>query len=231
MATFITIKLEENLTKEQQDALRYLFSDALGEFKLHRWPAEEYLEKRYPGDKVLCDQAARDRKLASIKLRNELAELLHNPVLRLESSVVDSSDKQALVRRYIKAALNTELQAIIDMALIDLEVALYEEKHSKDKVDQFLVAIKETGGHLMAITEEACSDLFDEKELEIMTAFFESPAGKAVTGKAGDLGKVVDASIDIWRESISKRAQEVFPIPEKKPAPISSGDSTPWTAG
>lgn len=85
MATIITIKTEENLTKEQQDALQYLFGDAIYEFKSHRWPAEEYLEKNYPGDRVLTDQDMRAKKLASIKLRNDLAELLHNPVLRLES--------------------------------------------------------------------------------------------------------------------------------------------------
>lgn len=217
MATFITIKLEENLTKEQQDALRALFGDAIYEFKGHRHPAEEYMERRCPADKVFTDPESRGKKLASIKMRNELAELLHTPVLRLESTVVDSSDEKALVRRYVKAALNTELDAIIDMALIDMEAALSEEKLPKDKVDQFLAAMKETGGELKRLVEEACLELFNKDELEFMTAFFESKEGKAITSRAADLGKVCDASIDIWRESVRQRADEVFPIKREGP--------------
>lgn len=211
MATFITIKLEENIRDDQKQELRNLFADALYEFRTSRTPIQAYWDKKYGSGRVYATPAERAQKLASINRRNELAELLHTPVLQLDARVVDSSDKRALARRYVKAALNTELEAIVDMAIIDLEAALSEEDLPKDKVQHFLLLTKETASQLKMLIEDACLGLFSEAELEFMTAFFESDAGKAVTGKAADLGNVVDASIDLWRESVSKRAEEMFP--------------------
>ncbi len=47
MATKIVLTVDEGLTQEEVDDLRYLLTDALGEFAARRTPARDYVEKRY----------------------------------------------------------------------------------------------------------------------------------------------------------------------------------------
>lgn len=83
MITVITIRMEGELKKEQQDELRVLFADALGDFKAGRTPVQEYFQKRYGNGHVYKTDAERAKKMAQIDRRVSLANMLHNPVLNL----------------------------------------------------------------------------------------------------------------------------------------------------
>jgi hypothetical protein len=81
MVTKIVLTVEDGLTEQEQTDLRYLLTDALGEFAARRTPAKEYVETRYPDDKQYF---AFDDKLAQVERRNTLARKLHNAALHFE---------------------------------------------------------------------------------------------------------------------------------------------------
>ena len=81
MATKIILTVDEGLTEQEITDLRFLLSDALGEFAAARTPAKEYVKGRYPDEK---EYYAYDGKLAQVERRNLLAEKLHNAALRFE---------------------------------------------------------------------------------------------------------------------------------------------------
>jgi hypothetical protein len=81
MAMKIILTVDDGLTEQEQADLRYLLSDALGEFAARRTPAKAYVEERYPDDKHYF---AFDDKLAQVERRNTLARKLHNAALHFE---------------------------------------------------------------------------------------------------------------------------------------------------
>lgn len=83
MSTRIIMTIEEGLSRQEMDDLRYLLSDAVSEFAVARYPAHAYVEKRYPGDGVYAG-AARDEKIAQVARRIKLAEKLHAGSLLLD---------------------------------------------------------------------------------------------------------------------------------------------------
>jgi hypothetical protein len=63
--------------------LQYLFADALGEFSTLRGPsAEAYVARRYP-DTSDYAWLNREKKIAQVRERVRLAEILHDAALQL----------------------------------------------------------------------------------------------------------------------------------------------------
>jgi hypothetical protein len=83
MSTKIIINIEEGLSHQEMDDLRYLLSDAVSEFAVHRTPATLYVDKRYPGDDVYAGEE-RSKKIAQVQRRIELATKLHACALVLD---------------------------------------------------------------------------------------------------------------------------------------------------
>jgi len=81
MATKIIMTVDAGLSVEEQADLKYLLSDALGEFAARRTPALEYVKNRYPDEKIYYQ--AND-KLAQVERRNDLACKLHNAALTFD---------------------------------------------------------------------------------------------------------------------------------------------------
>ena len=81
MATKIVLTVGSGLTEQEQTDLRYLLTDALGEFAASRSPANEYVKSRYPDDQRFF---AYDDKVAQVERRNTLARKLHNAALHFE---------------------------------------------------------------------------------------------------------------------------------------------------
>lgn len=83
MATKIVLTVEEGLTKQEVEDLRYLLTDALGEFAARRTPARDYVENRYPGSDVYPG-ALREKNVQQVERRNALAKKLHDVALHFE---------------------------------------------------------------------------------------------------------------------------------------------------
>lgn len=81
MAMKIVLTVEEGLSQQEVDDLRYLLSDALGEFAARRTPARDYVENRYPGPDYYPD---REEKIAQVARRCVLARKLHDASLGFE---------------------------------------------------------------------------------------------------------------------------------------------------
>lgn len=84
MATKIVLTIDDGLTESEANDLRYLLSDALGEFaasRLRGGSAEAYVEGRYPGPDYYPD---RTEKVEQVKRRIDLAKKMHNPALSFE---------------------------------------------------------------------------------------------------------------------------------------------------
>lgn len=82
MPTKIVLTVEEGLTEEEANDLRYLLTDALGEFADRRTPAQVYVEKRYPDLALLnVPTSAFEAKCKQVERRNAIAKKLHNVAL------------------------------------------------------------------------------------------------------------------------------------------------------
>ncbi len=77
----IVLTVDDGLTEQERTDLRYLLSDALGEFAGHRTPADDYVARRYPGPDYFPD---REEKVAQVRRRNALARKLHGAALSFE---------------------------------------------------------------------------------------------------------------------------------------------------
>lgn len=82
MATKIVLTVDDGLTAQEVDDLRYLLSDALGEFAARRTPARDYVENRYPGPDYYPD---REEKVEQVRRRCAVARKLHNAALGFET--------------------------------------------------------------------------------------------------------------------------------------------------
>ncbi len=88
MPTTITLTLETALTEQQLEDLRYLLSDALGDFRAGRRPATHYVETRYPE----LTGAAFDAKVEQVERRCSMALRLHNTALNPTVTVTPDTD-------------------------------------------------------------------------------------------------------------------------------------------
>ncbi len=84
--TEIVLTYDGVLTKEEQDGLRYLLSDALHDFQQAR--AGDYVARRYAGH----DEAFKERKAQDVAVRCLLAHRLHNASLCPEVRVTDPKE-------------------------------------------------------------------------------------------------------------------------------------------
>ncbi len=91
MATKIILTVDEELSTQDCDDLRYLFADALGEFASHRYPPEQYIEERYPSTNEGYNWLDRKQKLEQVQRRVVLARKLHNAAL---THVVDPEPRE-----------------------------------------------------------------------------------------------------------------------------------------
>ncbi len=92
MATQIILTVPGGLSDEEKDDLRYLFADALGEFRSSRGPtAAEYVEKRYSHE--VYSGLARVRKVEQVARRRALAEKLHSPALHVTFQEKEDDDE------------------------------------------------------------------------------------------------------------------------------------------
>lgn len=79
MATKIILTIDETLEVNEQHKLRNLLCDAFSEFATVRYPAEQYVEKRYPvGENY--DWLNRTEKVAEVNTRIARARQLHSAV-------------------------------------------------------------------------------------------------------------------------------------------------------
>lgn len=83
MATKIVLTVDEGLTEQEVNDLRYLFADALAEFQTARFPVRDYVERRYP-DNGIAGCFTWDEKTRQVQSRVTLAQKMHNPVLQLQ---------------------------------------------------------------------------------------------------------------------------------------------------
>ena len=77
MATKIILTTDETLTMEEVSDLRFLFTDALGEFVARRSPQVDYVHGRYPE----LRGAVLEDKVRQVMARTQLAHKLHNAAL------------------------------------------------------------------------------------------------------------------------------------------------------
>lgn len=81
MPTKITLTVDDGLTAEEINDLRFMFTDAFGEFAARRTPARDYVESRYAGKDYLPD---REEKVAQVRRRTALATKLYNAGFNVE---------------------------------------------------------------------------------------------------------------------------------------------------
>jgi hypothetical protein len=82
MATKIILTVTDGLTAQETEDLRYLLSDALGDFAAGRNDAAEYVDKRYPGTDYYPE---REEKIQQVLRRVRLARKLHDAALSFET--------------------------------------------------------------------------------------------------------------------------------------------------
>lgn len=80
MATKITMTVADELTEQECDDLQLLLCDALGEFATRRYPAEQYVEERYPSSNEGYAWLNRPKKVTQVQRRIALAQKLHTAV-------------------------------------------------------------------------------------------------------------------------------------------------------
>lgn len=78
MATMIIMTVDGGLSTQEVQDLRYLLSDALGDFAVKRSDEVKYVDARYPGPDYYPD---RDNKIEQVRRRIQLARKMHNVVL------------------------------------------------------------------------------------------------------------------------------------------------------
>ncbi len=98
MPSKVIMVVDDGLSAQETDDLRYLLVDALGEFAVARTPAPDYVDRRYPGPDYYPDRA---KKVAQVERRNSLAKKLHNSALHFV--VVD--DRYAMFERTLQHEL------------------------------------------------------------------------------------------------------------------------------
>lgn len=87
MATKIVLTVEEGLSKQEIEDLRYLLTDALGEFAARRTPARDYVDGRYTTDTYAG--AHRECKVQQVERRNALAKKMHDAALHFQTESVE----------------------------------------------------------------------------------------------------------------------------------------------
>lgn len=80
MPTKIIMTVDEDLTAQEVADLRYLLSDALGEFAAGRQDVDAYMAKRYPSDQGMGEKWL-ETKHEQVLRRVRLARKLHNAAL------------------------------------------------------------------------------------------------------------------------------------------------------
>lgn len=83
MATKIILKVDDGLTEQEQTDLRYLLTDALGEFASRRTPEVDYVRGRYPD----LNTGPLEDKIRQVMRRNLLAKKLHNAALTFRAVI------------------------------------------------------------------------------------------------------------------------------------------------
>jgi hypothetical protein len=80
MATKITLTVDEELTAQECKQLQTLMCDAFGEFASRRFPAEQYVDERYPVTNEGYSWLNRPEKIKEVQSRIVLAKKLHHAV-------------------------------------------------------------------------------------------------------------------------------------------------------
>lgn len=79
MATKITLTIEEGLSDKECAKLKNLMCDAFGEFATRRYPAEQYVDDRYPPT-ADYNWLNRSEKIEEVRMRIDLSKKLHHAV-------------------------------------------------------------------------------------------------------------------------------------------------------
>lgn len=83
--TRIIVESTDKEIKDNERIIRHILMDALYEFVSHRGPtAEEYVNKRYPGNSVYATPEERAAKIKEVNNRIILAEKLHKAMALFE---------------------------------------------------------------------------------------------------------------------------------------------------
>lgn len=72
--------------------MRYLLQDAMYEFISHRGPtAEDYVNKRYPGNEVYPEGEMREDKIKQVDNRRMLAQAIHHGAFEMQMLIFDTT--------------------------------------------------------------------------------------------------------------------------------------------
>jgi len=117
MAAKIILTIEEGLTTREVDDLRYLLSDALGDFAVKRNDAKAYVEGRYVGADYYPNQ---DEKIQQVLRRVRLARKLHGPALQFTIALEADHTNHVCKEVLCKDPYATECPSTIDRAVAAL---------------------------------------------------------------------------------------------------------------
>jgi hypothetical protein len=117
----ITLNIEDGLSRQEMDDLRYVLSDALGEFSARRTPADGYVKHTY--GKALDDDA-QTAKIKEVRRRTSLADKLLPMILTYEHMTPHTA---MAIADYYKSCEEDDLPAM-SAALWFLPAAQFGER-------------------------------------------------------------------------------------------------------
>jgi hypothetical protein len=124
MATKIILTIDDGLSQQEIDDLRYLFSDAFGEFATRRWPPDDYVEQRYPGKDVYPPGPRRIEKIVQVQRRVALAQRVNTAAHTFETVHVGPG----LARETLNLMAESEHRAEASVLLLQDLFGMEEEE-------------------------------------------------------------------------------------------------------
>lgn len=157
MKNRIILTVDDGLSSKEIEDLRYLLSDALGDFAVKRADPISYVETRYPGPDYYPD---REEKVQQVARRVKLARKLHNAALGF--TVIEEEHLNHLTCPDPYAVACARWAGLTaEEALLAFQLGLHEGMHGQlDRAKALITCLQQTLG----MTEEEAVATYNQLE-------------------------------------------------------------------